>query len=90
MIALENLSKSYDGVKFSVCEVSLPVPAGAMLVLLGGSGCGKTTTLKMINRLIEPSAGSIKVNNQDVGLPVPCNCGVALVMYFRESACFRT
>ena len=35
-------------------------------MLLGGSGCGKTTTLKMINRLIEPTAGRILVNGRDV------------------------
>jgi osmoprotectant transport system ATP-binding protein len=67
MIELDNVSKSYDGGgKYSVREVSLRVPTGTMLVLLGGSGCGKTTTLKMINRLIEPSAGRIEVHGQDV------------------------
>ncbi len=39
-----------------------------LLVLLGGSGSGKTTTLKMINRLIEPSSGRIEVNGQDIRL----------------------
>ena len=67
MIVLERVSKSYDGGSgYSVCDVSLQVPAGQLLVLLGGSGCGKTTTLKMINRLIEPSAGRILVNGRDV------------------------
>jgi osmoprotectant transport system ATP-binding protein len=67
MIALEHVSKSYDGgTGYSVHDVSLDVPAGQLLVLLGGSGCGKTTTLKMINRLIEPSAGRIRVNGRDV------------------------
>jgi osmoprotectant transport system ATP-binding protein len=67
MIVLDHVSKSYDGGgRYSVHDVSLQVPTGAMLVLLGGSGCGKTTTLKMINRLIEPTAGRIEVHGQDV------------------------
>ena len=47
-------------------DVSLRVPAGQLLVLLGGSGSGKTTTLKMINRLIEPTAGRIEIDGRDV------------------------
>src|SRR6059058_5914036 len=67
MIVLEGVSKSFDGGRrFSVADVSLRVPEGRLLVLLGGSGCGKTTTLKMINRLIEPTSGRIEVGGQDV------------------------
>src|SRR6266850_2093100 len=67
MIVLESVSKSYDGgATHTVRDVSLNVAKGQMLVLLGGSGCGKTTTLKMINRLIEPSAGRILVDGRNV------------------------
>jgi osmoprotectant transport system ATP-binding protein len=67
MIVLENVSKAYDaGGRFSVHNVSLEVPKGRLLALVGGSGCGKTTTLKMINRLIEPTAGRILVAGRDV------------------------
>ncbi len=67
MIDLDSISKTYDaGATFAVREVSLRIKAGELVVLLGSSGCGKTTTLKMINRLIEPSSGSIKVDGQDV------------------------
>ncbi len=81
MILLENVSKQYDGGKFAVRDVSLRVPAGQMLVLLGGSGCGKTTTLKMINRLIEPTSGRIEVNGQDVRAadPVELRRGIGYV-----------
>jgi len=81
MIVLDGVSKSYDGTRYSVHDVSLTVPGGAMLVLLGGSGCGKTTTLKMINRLIEPTAGRIEVHGQDVrGMcPVALRRGIGYV-----------
>jgi osmoprotectant transport system ATP-binding protein len=67
VIVLDQVKKSYDGGKtWSVAGVSLRVPPGQLLALVGGSGCGKTTTLKMINRLIEPSAGRILVDGLDV------------------------
>ena len=67
MIALDRVSKSFDdGVSFAVKELNLQVAEGETLILLGSSGCGKTTTLKMINRLIEPTAGQIEVDNRNV------------------------
>src|SRR5262249_54966900 len=81
MIDLENVSKQYDGGSYAVRDVSLHVEAGQMLVLLGGSGCGKTTTLKMINRLIEPTSGRIEVNGADVRAtdPVVLRRGIGYV-----------
>ena len=67
MIVLEGVSKSFDdGQSYAVRELSLQVNDGETLVFLGSSGCGKTTTLKMINRLIEPTSGTIHVDGQDV------------------------
>jgi len=67
MIVLSDVSKSYDGGKtFAVQGVSLQVAEGETLVLLGSSGCGKTTTLKMINRLIEPTGGTIEIDGTNV------------------------
>ena len=64
MIQAEGLVKRY-GDAVVVDDVSLRVRAGELVVLLGGSGSGKTTTLKMINRLIEPSAGSVRLDGAD-------------------------
>jgi len=67
LIRLEQVSKSYDmGLTFAVRNLSLEVPNGETLVLLGSSGCGKTTTLKMINRLIEPTSGRIEIDGTNV------------------------
>lgn len=67
MIRLENVRKSYDGGQtWAVRGVSLHVRAGEVLVLLGGSGSGKTTTLKTINRLIEPTDGEVWIRDRNV------------------------
>ncbi|MVM31948.1 ATP-binding cassette domain-containing protein [Spirosoma sp. HMF4905] len=65
MIEIQKLTKRFAS-HAAVDGVSLTVGQGETLVLLGTSGCGKTTTLKMINRLIEPTSGSISVAGIDV------------------------
>ncbi len=67
MITLSQVSKSFDGgTTFAVRDLFLEIKDGETLVLLGSSGCGKTTTLKMINRLLEPSSGKIEVDGRDI------------------------
>ncbi len=67
MISLHEVSKTYDnGLTRAVDKVTFNVEPGRILILLGESGCGKTTTLKMINRLIEPTSGSIEVDGKDI------------------------
>lgn len=65
MIDLNCVTKRY-GNQCVVDSVSLRVEPGELLVLLGGSGSGKTTTCKMINRLVEPTSGTIRVAGEDV------------------------
>ncbi|TVQ55592.1 MAG: ATP-binding cassette domain-containing protein [Phycisphaerales bacterium] len=82
MIRFRNVSKSYDeGRTRAVQSLSLTIEAGELLILLGTSGCGKTTTLKMINRLIEPTEGSIEVDGQSVAKrdPVQLRRGIGYV-----------
>jgi osmoprotectant transport system ATP-binding protein len=65
MIKVEHLSKSFGKVK-AVDHISFEVEEQENLILLGTSGCGKTTTLKMINRLIEPSSGKVFINGENI------------------------
>ncbi|MFF1305300.1 betaine/proline/choline family ABC transporter ATP-binding protein [Streptomyces sp. NPDC058307] len=66
-IELENLTKRYPGSpQPAVDNVTLEIKAGETVVFVGPSGCGMSTTLKMINRLIEPTGGRIRINGEDV------------------------
>ena len=64
MIEVQALTKSYGEVP-AVRGVSFTVARGELLVLVGGSGSGKTTTLKMINRLIEPTSGTVLIDGKN-------------------------
>ncbi|MDQ0374143.1 ABC transporter ATP-binding protein [Cellulomonas humilata] len=69
-IAFEHVSKSYasgrGGSGAAVDDLSLAVQPHEVLVLVGPSGCGKTTTLRMANRLVEPTSGRILLQGEDV------------------------
>lgn len=65
MIEVKNLSKYYQG-KAAVDDISFRIEESKTMILLGTSGCGKTTTMKMINRLIEPSSGQVLVGERDI------------------------
>lgn len=65
MIELKEISKKFGNIQ-AVKQVSFRVASEETLVLLGTSGCGKTTTLKMINHLIGPDAGQIFINKENI------------------------
>jgi osmoprotectant transport system ATP-binding protein len=65
VIELRDVTKRFGG-RAAVDGLSLAVARGECVVLLGGSGSGKTTTLKMVNRLVEPDGGRVMVNGADV------------------------
>lgn len=66
MIKVELLSKNFTPQKKVVNSISFEVQQGETLVLLGTSGSGKTTTLRMLNRLIEPTSGTIYINGENI------------------------
>lgn len=62
---LTGVSKWYNN-SCAVSDLTLSIQGGELIALIGGSGSGKTTTLKMINRLIEPDSGEILINGQNI------------------------
>jgi len=66
MLVLKNVSKSYDGKKKAVDNISLEITKGEIIGFIGPNGAGKTTTIKMITGIISPSQGSIEINGSDI------------------------
>ncbi|MEB8123428.1 betaine/proline/choline family ABC transporter ATP-binding protein [Staphylococcus succinus] len=66
MLSIKNLSKVYGGGKKAVDNISLEVESGEFIAFIGTSGSGKTTALRMINRMIEATDGQITINGKDV------------------------
>jgi osmoprotectant transport system ATP-binding protein len=89
MIALQGVFKSFDGGRTqAVSNVSLDVDAGGFVALVGGSGSGKTTLLKTINRLIVPTAGSVRVAGEAVDAVPPHDLRRRIGYVFQEVGLF--
>lgn len=66
MLKIQNLTKIYDGGVLALDNVSFEVPEGQFLAIIGLSGSGKSTLLRCINRLIEPTKGTILWDDIDI------------------------
>jgi multiple sugar transport system ATP-binding protein len=77
-VQLSHLSKSY-GATQALKDVSLTIPTGAFVVLLGPTGAGKTTTLRLISGLDKPDRGDIRIDGASVLQDTPAQRDVAMV-----------
>ena len=66
MIRFEQVTKRYPDGTVAVDSLDLECATGQITVLVGSSGCGKTTSLRMINRMVEPTAGRVLLDGVDV------------------------
>lgn len=67
MIDLARVGKTYDGgASWAVRDLTLTIGEGELVALLGGSGCGKSTTVRMINRMVEATEGDVRVGGRSV------------------------
>ncbi|HYH48485.1 MAG TPA: ABC transporter ATP-binding protein [Acidimicrobiia bacterium] len=82
MIRYEGVTKRYGPGTPALDDLTLEIPAGETCVLVGPSGGGKTTALKMVNRLVEPTAGRVLIDGQDVAAadPVTLRRGIGYVI----------
>ena len=65
MIEFKNVNKNFKNKKV-LKDISFNINKGELVSIIGASGCGKTTTLKMINRLINPSSGQILIDGENI------------------------
>ncbi|CAM4058941.1 ABC transporter ATP-binding protein [Staphylococcus schweitzeri] len=66
MLSIKHLTKIYSGNKKAVDDISLDIQSGEFIAFIGTSGSGKTTALRMINRMIEATKGQIEIDGKDV------------------------
>ncbi len=66
LLTIKNLNKVYDNGYHAVHDVSYSIPSGMLVGLIGPNGCGKTTMMKCINRMHEPTSGEIEIDGESV------------------------
>ncbi|HTW82651.1 MAG TPA: ATP-binding cassette domain-containing protein [Candidatus Sulfotelmatobacter sp.] len=66
LVELDGVGVTYPGGTRAVHDVTLTIAAGTFAVLLGPSGCGKSTLVRTINRMIEPTAGTVRIDGANV------------------------
>lgn len=73
-VRFDGIAKSFDGgASFAVAALDLEIAGGSFVALVGESGSGKSTLLKTINRLVEPSAGSVSIGGEPVDAQDPAD-----------------
>jgi osmoprotectant transport system ATP-binding protein len=82
MIEFTSVSKIYPDGTRAVDDFSVVIPSRKTTVFVGSSGCGKTTLLRMINRMVDPTAGTIAIDGNDIAntQPVPLRRSIGYVM----------
>lgn len=82
MIEFASVSKRFIDGTLAVDDFSLVLPSRKTTVLVGSSGCGKTTLLRMINRMVEPTSGTVEIDGESVldGDPVQLRRRIGYVM----------
>ena len=68
LIQLNNISKTFEGGKLALDNVSLSISQGGFITIIGPSGCGKTTLLRIINRMTDFDSGSMKIMDKEIEL----------------------
>jgi len=66
MLSVDNLTKVYKTGDKALTDVTFTVPKGQVVGLIGPSGAGKSTLIRCVNRLVEPSSGSVRLNDLDI------------------------
>lgn len=66
MIRFDGAWKEYAGGTVAVADFSVEAPTGSITVIVGSSGCGKTTLLRMVNRMVDPSRGAVFIDDTNV------------------------
>lgn len=89
MLTLSQVGKRYPTGDLALTDVDLTLPAGQVMALIGPSGAGKSTLIRCVNRLVEPSAGSIRLEDTELTKLSPRrlrNARRAMGMIFQEYA----
>ncbi len=82
MIEFRNVSKEFPDGTLAVNDFNLVLPSRQTTVFVGSSGCGKTTLLRMINRMVDPTSGTVEIDGEDVASrpPVKLRRSIGYVM----------
>ena len=93
MLSIKNLSKVYAGGKKAVDNMTIDIESGDFIAFIGTSGSGKTTALRMINRMIESTEGEITIDGKNIKElnPVELRRSIGYATYDSEREyCSRT